>query len=61
MKKKIIIKLPPIDILKETPEERKVRINSQGSSMVSKVVPNKRKLDKKKQRQLNKKEISEYV
>ena len=61
MKKKIIIKLPPIDPLKETPEERKVRINSQGSSMVSKVVPNKRKLDKKKQRQLNKKEISEYV
>lgn len=61
MKKKMIIKLPPIDILKETPEERKARINSQGSSMVSKVVPNKRKLDKKKQRQLNKKEINNYV
>ena len=61
MKKKIIIKLPPIDLLKETPEERKARINNQGSSMVSKVVPNKRKLDKKKQRQLNKKEINEYV
>ena len=61
MKKKIIIKLPPVDLLKETPEERRVRINSQGSSMVSKVVPNKRKLDKKKQRQLNKKEINNYV
>ena len=61
MKKKIVIKLPPIDLLKETPEEHKVRINSQGSSMVSKVVPNKRKLDKKKQRQLNKKEINKYV
>lgn len=61
MKKKIVIKLPPIDLLKETPEERKARINNQGSSMVSKVVPNKRKLDKKKQRQLNKREIDNYV
>lgn len=61
MKKKIIIKLPPIDLLKETPEERKARINSQGSSMVSKIVPNRRKLDTKKQRQLNKKEINKYV
>ena len=61
MNKKIIIKLPKMNILKETPEERKARINSQGSSMVSKVVPNKRKLDKKKQRQLNKKEINNYV
>ena len=61
MKKKIIIKIPPIDILKETPEERKARINSQGSSMVSKIVPNRRKLDTKKQRQLNKKEINKYV
>ena len=60
MKKKITIKLPPIDLLKETPEERKARINSQGSFMVSKVVPNKRKLDKKKQRQLNKKEVKNY-
>ena len=61
MKKKIIIKLPPIDLLKETSEERKARINNQGSSMTTKIVPSKRKLDKKKQRQLNKKEINEYV
>ena len=60
MNKKIIIKLPKTNILKETPEERKVRINSQGSSIVSKIVPNKRKLDKKKQRQLNKKEVRNY-
>ena len=61
MKKKIIIKIPPIDILKETPEERKVRINNQGSSMITKIVPNKKHINKKKQRQLNKKEINDYI
>ena len=61
MKKKIIIKLPPIDLLKETPEERKARINSQGSSMITKIVPNKKRKTTKQQRQSDSKEINKYV
>lgn len=56
----IKIKLPPINVLKETPEQRKERVNSAGSAMFSKVVPDKKKFDKKKQRQQNKKEVSNY-
>ena len=58
MKKKIKIKIPPIDILKETPEQRKERVNSAGSAMFSKVVPSKKKLSNKQQRQKNKKEVT---
>ena len=51
MKKKIKIKIPHIDILKETPEERKQRVTASGSSMMTKVTPSKKKLTKKQQRQ----------
>ena len=61
MNKKIIIKLPKTNILKETPEERKERIQQSGSSMTTKIVPNKKYINKKKQRQLNKKEINNYI
>ena len=60
-KKKIIIKVPKINILKESPEERKQRIQQSGSSMITKVVPNKKRKTTKQLRQLNNKEIKEYV
>ena len=60
MKTKIKISLPPVDILKETPEQRKERINSAGRAMFSRVVPNKKKLDRKKQRQQDKREVHKY-
>ena len=59
--KKIKIKLPPINTMKETPEQHRERVNSAGSAMFSKVVPDKKKFDKKKQRQQGKKEINSYV
>ena len=58
MMKKIKIKLPPINLLKETPEQRKERVNSAGSSMITKIAHNKKKLTKKQQRQQNRKDIS---
>lgn len=61
MKKKITITLPKIDIMKETPEERKQRVRNSGTSMVTKIVPNKKRLTKKQQRQTNNKEVREYV
>lgn len=61
MKKKIVIKLPKVDILKETPEQRKERVRNSGSSMVTKVVPNKKKLTTKQQRQKDNKEVNNYV
>lgn len=60
MKQKIKIKLPPINILKETPEERKQRITSSGNSMVTKVTPSKKKLTKKQQRQKDMLEVKKY-
>lgn len=60
MKQKTKIKLPPINILKETPEERKQRVQQSGSSMITKVVPNKKKKTSKQQRQMNSKEIKHY-
>ena len=60
MKKKIKIKFPPLDILKETPEERKQRVQQSGSSMITKVVPNKKKKTSKQKRQLDSKEIKHY-
>lgn len=57
MKQKTKIKLPPTNILKETPEERKQRVTASGSSMVTKVTPSKKKLSKKQQRQKNNLEI----
>ena len=61
MKKKITITLPKIDVMKETPEERKQRVRNSGTSMVTKIVPNKKRLTKKQQRQTNNKEVREYV
>ena len=61
MNKKIIIKLPKMNILKETPEERKQRVQQSGSSMITKIVPNKKRKTTKQQRQSNSKEIKEYV
>ena len=61
MKKKINIKLPPINILKETPDERKQRIQQSGSSMITKIVPNKKRKTTKQQRQSDSKEIYKYV
>ena len=60
MMKKIKIKLPKVNVLKETPEERKARVNSAGSAMFSKVIPNKKRLSKKQQRQQNKKSAFDY-
>ena len=60
MKKKIKIKVPPIDILKETSEERKERVRNSGNSMITRVVPNKRKLTTKQQRQRDSKEIKNW-
>ena len=60
MTKKIKLKVPKINLLKETPEERKARVNSAGSAMFSKVVPSKKKLNKKQQRQQDRKDISGY-
>ena len=61
MNKKIIIKLPKMNILKETPEERKQRIQQSGSSMITKIVPNKKRKTTKQQRQSDSKEINKYV
>ena len=61
MKQKIKIKLPPIDILKETSEQRKERVQRSGTSMITKIAPNKKQFNKKQQRQKDKKEISNYV
>ena len=61
MKKKITIKLLPINILKETAEERKQRIQQSGSSMITKIVPNKKRKTTKQQRQSDSKEINKYV
>lgn len=58
--KKIILKLPKTNILKETQQERKMRVNTAGSSMVTKIVPNKRKLTTKQQRQENKQLSKRY-
>ena len=41
--KKIVIVVPKINPLKETKEERKCRVQQAGSSMRSRVVPNKKK------------------
>ena len=59
--KKIVIVVPKINPLKETKEERKCRVKQAGSSMRSRVVPNKKKIDKKKQRQNDKKIVSKYI
>ena len=61
MKKKITITLQKIDIMKETPEERKLLVRNSGSSMVTKIVPKKKRLTKMQQRQTNNKEVREYV
>lgn len=61
MKKKIVIKLPKVNVLKETPEQRKERVRNSGSSMVTKVVPNKKRLTTKQQRQKDNKEVNNYV
>lgn len=58
MKTKLTIKIPSTNILKETPEQRKDRVTSAGSAMFTRIVPDKKKFDKKKQRQQDKKEIS---
>ena len=52
------IKLPKINILKETPEERKSRINKSGNHLASKPMENKKSISAKKQRQIDKKIIS---
>jgi hypothetical protein len=60
MKQKIKIKLPPINILKETPEERKQRVAISGNSMVTKITPSRKKLTKKQQRQKDKNILKEF-
>lgn len=49
------------NLVKETPEERKQRVNSAGSSMFTRIIPNKKKLSSKQQRQLNTKEMKEWI
>ena len=46
---KQVIKLPPIDILKETPEQRKERL-SHGNCLRTRVVPNKKKYNRNNQK-----------
>ena len=60
MKKKFTIKVPKINILKESPEERKERVRNSGNAMVTKIVPNKKKLNKKQQRQRDLKELNQW-
>ena len=60
IKKRIKIKVPPINILKETPEHRKERVNSAGSAMFTRIVPDKKKFSSKQQRQQDKKEVRKY-
>ena len=60
MKRFIKVKLPKINILKESPEERKIRVKQAGSAMITKIVPNKRKLPAKKQRQQDKNICKNY-
>lgn len=59
MKDKIVIKVPKIDITKETPEQRLERVRH-GNVMRTRIVPNKKKLTNKQQRQLNNKERKNY-
>ena len=61
--KKIKIKIPKENkpsIMKETPEERKERLRY-SSAMISKVVPNKKKNTRAKQRNLDTKELKSYL
>lgn len=58
--KKIVIVVPKINPLKETPEERKQRITSSGNFMVTKVAPSKKKLTKKQQRQKDRLEVKKH-
>ena len=51
----------PFLYVKETPDQRKERIKMSGSSLITKVVPNKRKKTTKQQRQINKKEIDKQI
>ena len=57
--KTIIIKTKPHDITKETPEERKARVNSAGSEMRTRIVPDKTKFDRNKQKQKDRSIIHE--
>ena len=47
--------------MKETPDQRKERIKMSGSSLITKIIPNKKKKAVKQQRQLNKKEIDNQI
>lgn len=49
----------PTHIIKETPEQRKERVQQAGSSMRTRILPNKKNLTTKQQRQLDKKLIGE--
>ena len=60
MKRVIKVKLPKINILKESQEERKIRVKQAGSAMITKIVPNKHKLTAKKQRQQDKNICKNY-
>jgi len=60
MKNKIVLKIPKIDIKKETPEQRLERVRH-GNVLRTRVVPNKKKLTNKQQRQSDSREIKDYV
>lgn len=47
--------------VKETPDQRKERVKISGSSLTTKIVPNKKKKTTKQQRQINKKEIDKQI
>jgi len=49
--KTIVIKTKPHNLIKETPEERKTRVNSAGSEMRTRIVPDKTKFNRTKQKQ----------
>ena len=60
MKKKFTIKVPKINILKESPEERKERVRNSGSAMITKIVPIIKKPTKMQQRQRDLKELNQW-
>jgi hypothetical protein len=57
--KTIVIKSTPHNPIKETPEERKERVNSAGSDMRTRIVADKTKFNRKKQKQKDRSIINE--
>lgn len=46
MKKRIIVKINPLDLIKETPEQRKQRVQASGNAYHSRIVESKKKYNR---------------